>query len=207
MHSATDAVLLVGPTGSGKTPLGDCLEARGWQGRRCAHFDFGAQLRAAVQGGDGGGLDADSVRAIRQVLETGALLEDHQFPIARRILDLFIAQHQLGTRDLLVLNGLPRHVGQAQAVSATANVSAVVRLQCSATTVHERIAGNSGGDRGQRIDDGVALIQRKLDIYSERTAPLVAHYHDAGIPVIDLEVEVATTATALCRRLHQLALE
>ncbi|MCX7427258.1 MAG: hypothetical protein NTW96_16720 [Planctomycetia bacterium] len=44
-----DAMLLLGPTGSGKTPLGDLLERRGLGGRRCVHFDFGAHLRRIVK--------------------------------------------------------------------------------------------------------------------------------------------------------------
>jgi hypothetical protein len=42
------ALLLLGPTGAGKTPLGDWLEAHGLWGRPCHHFDFGANLRAVV---------------------------------------------------------------------------------------------------------------------------------------------------------------
>ena len=45
------AVLLLGPTGAGKSPLGDWLEARGLWGRPCHHFDFGANLRAIVAAG------------------------------------------------------------------------------------------------------------------------------------------------------------
>ncbi len=42
------ALLLLGPTGLGKTPLGLLLEARGLAGHRCVHFDFGDNLRQAV---------------------------------------------------------------------------------------------------------------------------------------------------------------
>ena len=43
------AALLLGPTGSGKTPLGDIIAQRGLWGANCRHFDFGANLRAIVQ--------------------------------------------------------------------------------------------------------------------------------------------------------------
>jgi hypothetical protein len=39
------AILPLGPTGSGKTPLGDYLEERGLFGRRCVHFDFGEKFK------------------------------------------------------------------------------------------------------------------------------------------------------------------
>ncbi len=42
------AILLLGPTGTGKTPLGNVLAVRGWRGLPCLHFDFGANLRELV---------------------------------------------------------------------------------------------------------------------------------------------------------------
>lgn len=43
-----DVVLLVGPTGSGKSPPGDLLAKRGFLGRRAHHLDFGSALRSAL---------------------------------------------------------------------------------------------------------------------------------------------------------------
>jgi hypothetical protein len=42
-------MLLIGPTGVGKTPFGSCLEKNGFRGRRCLHFDFGHELRTVAQ--------------------------------------------------------------------------------------------------------------------------------------------------------------
>ena len=39
------ALLLLGPTASGKTPLGKLIEERGLWDFRWVHFDFGAQMR------------------------------------------------------------------------------------------------------------------------------------------------------------------
>lgn len=44
------AVLLLGPTGAGKTPLGRICAQRGLWGRSCTHVDFGACLRRAAAG-------------------------------------------------------------------------------------------------------------------------------------------------------------
>lgn len=44
-HKRYAAMVLLGPTGSGKTPLGHVFAARGFLNRRCAHFDFGENLR------------------------------------------------------------------------------------------------------------------------------------------------------------------
>ncbi len=88
--SKHDAILLLGPTGAGKSPLGDCLAEQGLGERRCVHFDFGAQLRHVAEHG-GRGLTEDDVAYVRKVLTEGALLEDETFYIARAILEGFMA--------------------------------------------------------------------------------------------------------------------
>ena len=111
-----EAILLLGPTGSGKTPLGEYLEQAPLWNRRCHHFDFGANLRAVVAGDEAGSFTAEEIRILRRVLEEGILLEAEQFPLAARILDAFIARNGVRAADLLVLNGLPRHLEQARAM-------------------------------------------------------------------------------------------
>ncbi len=44
------AVLLIGATGTGKTPFGQQLETQDLWGKRYHHFDFGEQLRLSVSG-------------------------------------------------------------------------------------------------------------------------------------------------------------
>jgi len=101
------AILLLGPTGSGKTPLGEYLTAHGLWGRPCFHFDFGRQLRdAAASARPPANLSADDVAFLRGVLERGALLENEHFPIAEKILRAFL-EGKMGT-DLQDPQGLRR---------------------------------------------------------------------------------------------------
>jgi len=187
------AVLLVGPTGSGKTPLGDLIERRGLGPNRYRHFDFGAQLRAIVQ------RDQPDERFSRsdldflgRVLQTGALLENEHFALAERILLAFLAQPEtVGSR--IILNGLPRHVGQAQAVDRLVNVEGVIALECTSDTVRQRIATNAGGDRTERKDDDREAVERKLRLYAERTEPLVEYYRGHGARVERIAVTAATS--------------
>lgn len=183
-------MLLVGPTGSGKTPLGQMLEERGWQGRDCVHFDFGEHLRRAVASGPSDGLLNDQEHAfLTKIVNSGALLEDRDFPIAERIFREFL--QPIEHRDKspwIVLNGLPRHEGQAVAISSHVNIRYVVQLRCAPDVVHARIATNRGGDRAGRTDDAIADIEKKLQIYDQRTAPLIDYLQHKQAAIITLDV-------------------
>jgi adenylate kinase family enzyme len=174
------------------------FEDRGFRGCRGVHFDFGENLRSVVaQNCPDLWISQPEIDFLRSVLETGALLEDQHFPIAERILRRFLRQRSVGDADWVVLNGLPRHVGQAEAVEAIAAVRAVVCLVCSDETVYRRIASNAGGDRTDRIDDGSQAVSAKLKTYHKRTAPLLDHYRQRGITVQDMKVTPTTTTEAL----------
>lgn len=203
MPHRLDALLLLGPTGSGKTPLGNVLEARGLAGRRCVHFDFGAQLRDAVARDCPDDIvSREDLVLLRGVLETGALLEDDEFPLAERILRSFLVRCGAGPETLLILNGLPRHIGQAAALAGWLDVRTVICLDCAPETVLARLAANAGGDRADRTDDDPPAVVRKLAIYAERTAPLIAYYLGHGVRITSLEVGADTTAEQLWQRIE-----
>lgn len=187
------AVLLLGPTGAGKTPLGELLEERGLGTARCVHFDFGQHLREAAGGRDYGLLPGQ-VELIRTLLRTNALLSDQQFPIAAAILSRVLAHRPVGPSDWLVLNGLPRHEQQALALERHVEVRAVAVLACTAQVVRRRIAGNAGGDRAARTDDTGREVTRKLEIFRACTQPLIEHYRKRGAVIIEIPVTARSTA-------------
>ena len=217
------ALLLIGPTASGKTPLGDLLEERGFRGHRCHHFDFGARLRAAVAprsertdpdeadpcGGAAApsspsfGLTATEREVAHHALRTGALLTDAQFPVAHKLLQNFLNARNPDTGDLLVLNGLPRHVGQAAMMESVAETLVVIVLRCSTEVVAERIRRDPSGDREGRADDSLEEMARRLDLYERHAPPLMAWYGERGVPIVPLEVRVDSDAEELLRRLEE----
>lgn len=188
-------IVLIGPTGSGKTPLGEALEARGFRGKKCFHFDFGANLRRAAAGElPAGTLNREEIGFVEDVLRSGALLEDEQFHIARKVLECFLAGRILSDDDIIVLNGLPRHVGQAREVDSIIKIDMVIQLVCTPETVFERIRTNIGTDRIGRNDDSIKAVRSKLDVFIARTAPLIDHYRRLDVSVRAIGVTPASSA-------------
>ena len=194
------SLLLIGPTGSGKTPFGDFLEKRGVGGKRCVHFDFGCQLRTVANGDQPpAGFDLEEHSFIKKVLSVGLLLENEHFHIAGKILDSFARDRNFGREDIMVLNGLPRHEGQAMDMDVIADVRALIVLDCTPEEVYERIRSNRGGDRAERDDDGIGLVRKKIEIYRNRTEPLIQYYAGAGREVFRVKVGVSSTAEDVYR--------
>ncbi len=199
-HSRQGAIVLLGPTGSGKTPLGLELHKQGFRGRPGIHFDFGENLRQVVTRGEPDAwLTAADLDFLRGVLQSGALLEDEQFSLAGRLLTSFLRRSHVEVQTLVVMNGLPRHAGQARALESLLDVQAVIVLQCSAEVVCARIASNVGGDRTHRLDDDRSAIERKLAIYDSRTLPLVAYYRDRDVPIMTISVTASMSPEDMIR--------
>lgn len=197
------AMLLIGPTGAGKTPFGELLAHRGLGGRKCFHFDFGGQLRALVDRNQPDERFSPSdLQFLHDVLRSGVLLEDQHFPLAARVFSAFLADHSVAPDNLVVLNGLPRHVGQAKDMESLASVNLIVVLECRAEVVWARIDSDIGGDRRDRTDDSLADVTRKLVWYERRTRPLIEYYRRLGRKVVALTVSSQTTAEVLWKSLH-----
>ncbi len=198
-----DAILLVGPTGCGKTPLGERLQRRGLWGRPCRHFDFGERMRRLVAGGEPrADLTPGEIGVLRAVLRCGALLEDEHWTIAEKILRAFLGEGAAGSDELIVLNGLPRHTGQAEAIEAVLTVRAAIELACTPAAVSERIRRDVGGDRAGRTDDDEAAMRDKLAVFAARSLALLDHYRRRGAAVETVRVGVDTTAEDVRRMLE-----
>jgi adenylate kinase len=201
-----DAILLLGPTGVGKSPLGDVIAQRGIFGRRCQHLDFGSELRDAVSCADRStSYTKKELDFIHGVLERGLLLENEHFPLAKKIISLYLNRVGFSEHDVLVLNGIPRHPGQAQDIATIAVIHAVVVLDCSSNDIMRRIRDNIGGDRTERIDDSKELIEKKLKIFRERTTPLIEHYTQRGCALYRINVSRDMTPTETYFNISSLA--
>ncbi len=181
-------ILILGPTGVGKTPLGELLEKEGLYGQKCLHFDFGRELRAIARGELRDGILPSERVFIQKVLEEGLLLEDEHFYLAEKILNAFLHFKGASGDEILLLNGLPRHEGQAKRLIDRIRIPLVIILEASFEEILERIHRDVGGDRKGREDDRIDLIYKKWQTYKARTRPLKEFYQKQGAKILKLLV-------------------
>jgi adenylate kinase family enzyme len=184
------AILLMGPTGSGKTPLGIIAASQGVPGHTCHHFDFGAQLRRIDSTPEANGIQPRTKSIVREVLETGRLLDEQENYVALDILQQWLAH--LPETAVVILNGLPRTLSQADIIRTKVDVCIVVELEASDEMIHTRIADNSGGDRTERVDDHPEKVQKRLQAYRKRTMPLREHYRKQNAIMLRFLVDTKT---------------
>jgi adenylate kinase family enzyme len=192
------ALLLIGPSGSGKSPLGALLEKRmGW-----AHFDFGHQLRIVARDEEIPGLTVAERNYIKELLSSHSLFPDESFPIIEKILNYFLERnvHAPG----IILNGLPRHIGQAISISNIFDIQRVAVLECSGQTSFERTMLRKKGlsdDHAGRADDTPKAVAKKFNIYTQHTAPIVEHYESIGAQVMRIPVGNGTSESQIATKI------
>jgi len=179
------------------------IEERGLWDYRWVHFDFGAQLRSiAAEEFSAGQFSLEDVETAASAVETGALLENHQWPLAERIFRGFLAERAPDLQTCVVLNGLPRHADQARAVDSIVDVGTVLSLRCTSESVLQRIRSNVGGDRAGRTDDDPEMIRAKVALFNERTETLVEYYRELDIRIRRIVVTATMTADDIWRILQ-----
>ena len=190
------AVLLMGPPGAGKSPLGEALERRtGW-----VHFDFGAQLRRIASGANDHGLAPAERNFVRGLVEADALFPEDWFALAHRIAADFLDRNKAAPG--FVLNGLPRRADQARGLVDLFAVTLVVVLDCPADVAASRVARRRAGgtlDHAGRQDDAPERLAHRCALYDRHAGELCAHYRSTGVAVLTLPVGEDSTAENLAQ--------
>jgi adenylate kinase len=160
-------ILLFGPPGSGKGTQGKILGAMPLM----HHLACGDVFRA---------LDPNSEigREFAQYSKTGSLVPDElTVRLWRDAMAKTISSGRFKPVDqYLLLDGIPRTIGQAQLMSADLDVRAIVNLYCNdVEQIVQRLSKRAAQEH--RADDtDMEVIRHRIDVYEEQTQPLLDFY-------------------------------
>lgn len=170
------ALLLIGPPGSGKGTQGKILDAL--PGIHC--WKAGDALRAIAP-------ESDIGRMIHLHLSRGELVPD-ELAVSLCLDDLkahVTAGMYHPATDLLVLDGLPRTVGQAVLLDAQMAVLRILHLVCDDVEQLVRRLRQRAAEQGRADDADERMIRHRLEVYQRDTAPVLEYYPAERIAKID----------------------
>jgi len=201
LFASRRAVILLGPPGAGKGTQARCLSEH----YRVPALSTGAMFRAQVERGTELGKEAGPI------IEQGGLVPDE---IVRAMVEEWITSPEC--TGGFILDGFPRTLPQAIALNDILNRRGFARpivffLQVERSRLLRRLTGrrtcsiggeiyniydlppkvpgrcdNDGGELLLRPDDREEVVRPRLELYDERTRPVVDYYREQGI-LIDVD--------------------
>lgn len=105
-------------------------------------------------------------------------------------------------KDGFILDGFPRTVNQAEALSKVSSIDGVINIAVPNSLIIERISGRRmcacgesyhisfgitdtctkcGGKLYQRDDDKEETVKARIDVYERQTSPLIEYYSAKGL--------------------------
>ncbi|MCU4176323.1 adenylate kinase [Carboxylicivirga sp. N1Y90] len=157
-------VVIFGPPGSGKGTQGQKIAEK----YELEHVSTGELCRKAIHTNTHEGVIAKSY------IDKGELVPDETII---DMLDSFLEKLPVGKG--IIFDGYPRTVGQAAALTEImkehgTKVSVMLNLEVEREELLNRLAKR--GETSGRSDDNSGTIQKRLEVYDERTLPVIDFY-------------------------------
>lgn len=184
-------LVLMGPPGSGKGTISDILIEE----FNLTHISTGNILRNSVEKGDEFGLK------LKEIMDSGNLISDE---IVDQILKERLSQDDV--KEGFILDGYPRHIGQAQKLITWVEIDEIVVVDITDEAILERLKGRRtcpkcgasyhiknikpkvegicdfcGTKLVVRADED--KIKHRLDLYHKETEPVIKFFEENGIKI------------------------
>lgn len=184
-------IVFIGPPGVGKGTQCKRLAAH----YQIAHLSTGEMLRSVEKESSLGSL-------IGSYIDAGGLAPDIMVMriVRKRLLDD-------DCRNGCLFDGFPRTLVQAEAldqylVASDDKLCVVISLEADTTELIDRLLKRA--QQENRVDDNAETIQRRLEVFREKTAPVLQYYSAQGlVEPIDAMQSPDTIFDSICDRIKR----
>ncbi len=184
-------LIFLGPPGAGKGTMASRLA----QDEGIPHISTGDIFRANIKN------QTELGKRVKAILDRGDLVPDE---LTIELVKDRLAQGD--TKNGFILDGFPRTIPQAEALTGFAKIDRVVNFVLSDEEVVKRLSGRrmaptSGrtyhvlfnppkkegidDESGEKLiirpDDEVEAVKNRLDVYNRQTAPLIDYYEKSNL--------------------------